>query len=768
MPHDPASDPHRHASSEPSKKAPEGGGVPRYDDMSPTPPRTGGGEVAAELIDAAREGVRDEMAPGPAGQAPHAHGSHAHAAHPDHDAHAGHTGHDPHGGHNAHSGQDAHAGHDGHDKHAGHNPEMFKRKFWLSLVLTVLVLASDVHFLALVGLRPFFPDVPYLTAVLGTVLFFYGGGPFLQGAGRELRSRAPGMMTLIALGIGVAYGYSLAVTFGMASGMALWWELATLVTVMVLGHWIEMASVQGASRALDALASLVPHTAHRFAQGQATEEVPVADIVEGDRILVRPGEQVPVDGEVTEGASSVNEAFLTGESRPVSKEVGAEVVAGAVNGEGALTVVVTRTGEATTLSQIQRLVAEAQTSRSRFQNLADRAAAWLFYLALGAGSATFAVWLALGQPLDFVVERTITVLVMACPHALGLAIPLVIVNATALAARNGLLVRNREAFERARDIRIVAFDKTGTLTEGAFGVRAVYTDGLGEDEALILAAALEGRSEHPLAAAVVAEAQARGLGVPAVEAFEVVAGKGVAGRVGGQQLRIGRPEWADEHGAAMSEALAAALADAESRGESVVALMDDGRVLALVAMADKVRASAREAVRRLQEMGVTPVMITGDAEAVAKTVAADLGLERFHARVLPQDKARLVAELRRTGPTAFVGDGINDAPALVEADLGIAIGAGTNVAIESADVVLVESDPMGVVRALQLSRAAYRKMRQNLFWATAYNAVALPLAAGVAIGAGIVLSPAAGAVFMSASTVIVAVNALLLRRTRLG
>lgn len=718
-------------------------GVPRPDDLEPTPPRTGGGEQQAEVQDAAREALRESAGGAPAG----------------HDAHAG------------HSMPGGHGGHGGHDKHAGHSPEMFRAKFWGSLALTVGVLAFDEHFLGLVGLRP--PAVPFagwVAPVLGTALYGYGGWPFLQGARRELGDRAPGMMTLIALGISVAFFYSLAVTLGLSAGMALWWELATLVTIMVLGHWIEMASAQSASRALEHLASLVPDVAHRLVGGRA-EDVPVGSLVEGDHVLVRPGEQVPVDGAVAEGASSVNEAFLTGESRLVEKAVGAEVVAGSVNGEGALTIAVTRTGERTTLSQIRRLVEEAQGSRSRFQNLADRAAGWLFYVALVSGVATFAVWLLLGAALDYAVIRAVTVLVMACPHALGLAIPLVVVNGTALAARHGLLVRNREAFERARDVRVVAFDKTGTLTEGRHGLRAVYADPAGggpsEDEALRLAAALEARSEHPLGAAVVDEAERRGITVPPVEGFEVAAGRGVSGTVEGTAYRIGRPEWAGETGAAFSDALRRGLEEAEGRGEGVVALMDGDRVLGLFALADRVRESAKEAVTRLRAEGVEAVMITGDAEAVAQTVAAELGLTRYHARVLPADKAALIRTLREGGPVAFVGDGINDAPALLEADLGVAIGAGTNVAIESADVVLVQSDPLDVVRALALSRATYRKMVQNLFWATGYNIVALPLAAGVAAPWGVVLSPAVGAVFMTASTVIVAVNAVLLRRTRL-
>jgi Cu2+-exporting ATPase len=574
------------------------------------------------------------------------------------------------------------------------------------------------------------------------------------------------MMTLIGLAISVAFVYSLAVSANLLQGMPLYWELATLIVVMLLGHWIEMASVQGASRALEHLAALVPATAHRL-MGERVEDVPVSELQVNDRVLVRPGEQIPIDGVVLEGSSSVNEAFLTGESRPVPKEPGAEVIAGAVNGEGALVVEVRRTGEATTLSQIQRLVAEAQRARSRFQALADRAAYWLTLIALGAGSLTLVAWLILGFTPEFALTRMVAVMVIACPHALGLAIPLVIVNATTLSARNGILVRNREAFERARDTRVVAFDKTGTLTEGQFGLRAVYVDGLKEEEALRIATALETRSEHPLAEALVGEAEQRGLRTPPAEDVQAVPGRGVEGHLNGELYRVGRPEWAEELGLSLSPPLRRGLDEAEARGESVIALINAKQVLALFALADRVRASAKAAVAQLQRMQITPVMITGDAEAVARTVAQELGLQRYYARVLPQDKARLVGELKRQGQTAFVGDGINDAPALQEADLGIAIGAGTNVAIESADLVLVESDPLDVVAALRLSRATYRKMVQNLLWATGYNAITLPLAAGVAYAWGILLSPAVGAIFMSASTVIVAVNAMLLRRLRL-
>jgi len=654
-----------------------------------------------------------------------------------------------------------------HDKHAGHTPGMFRDRFWLSLLLTLPILYFDAHFQDWFGYQAVqFPGVTWVQPLLSAVLYVYGGGVFVQGALREIRARQLGMMTLIGLAISVAFIYSLAVSAGLLRGMPLYWELATLTVIMLLGHWIEMTSIQGASRALEHLAALVPAEAHRMV-GERVEDVPVDALGVGDRVLIRPGEQVPIDGVVLDGASSVNEAFLTGESRPVPKEKGTEVIAGAVNGEGALVVEVQRTGEATTLSQIQRLVEEAQRSRSRFQALADRAALWLTLIALGGGSLTVVVWLFLGAAPDFALTRMVAVMVIACPHALGLAVPLVTVNATAMSAQHGILVRNREAFERARGTQVVAFDKTGTLTEGRFGVRAIYTDGMAETEALQVTAALEARSEHPLAEAVVREARERGLSTPQTADFRAVPGKGVEGSLNGRTYRVGRPEWAAEVGVDVRPSLQRGLDEAEARGESVIALMDGWQVLAFLALADQVRPSARAAVAQLKRLRITPVMITGDAEAVAKTVAHELGIERYYARVLPQDKAQIVRELKGRGQTAFVGDGINDAPALQEADLGIAIGAGTNVAIESADLVLVENDPLDVVAVLRLAQATYRKMTQNLLWATGYNVVALPLAAGVAYAWGVLLSPAVGAIFMSASTVMVAVNAMLLRRLRL-
>lgn len=689
-----------------------------------------------------------------------------------HDHHGRHQHHQPqrreeYVGHYEHQQQLASARdeHAGHDKHAGHSPEIFKRRFFICLLLTLPILYFASHFQMWFGYQAIdFPGSNWVSPVLSTIIYFYGGWVFLKGAWYELH-RKIGMMTLIALAITVAFVYSVAVTLGL-QGEPFYWELATLVDVMLLGHWIEMASVQGASRALEHLADLVPSVAHRLIDGRI-EDVAVGHLSEDDAILVRPGEQIPIDGEVIEGASSVNEAFLTGESRPVIKQVGDEVVAGAVNGEGALTVQVTRTGDQTTLSQIMRLVEEAQTSRSQYQALADQLAYWLTLTAIGIGTLTFIVWLAVGPALAFAINRAVTVLVITCPHALGLAIPLVIVNATSMSAKHGILVRKREAFERARNIQAIAFDKTGTLTEGRFGVQHIFTQGIGETEALAAAAALESLSEHPLAQAIVQESSNRQLELLKGSEFQAVAGKGVEGTVNGKRYRVGRPEWAEELGVTVSGTIKEGLKAVESQGESAIVLLDDQQVLALFGLADQVREQARLAVQQLQEMDVQVVMITGDAEAVAKTVAERLGIDRYYARVLPQDKAALVRRLKTEQPTAFVGDGINDAPALFESDLGIAIGAGTNVAIESADLVLVKSNPLDATYALRLAKATYNKMIQNLFWATGYNIIGIPLAAGIAYPAGILLSPAVGALFMSLSTVIVSINAVLLRRVKL-
>ena len=570
--------------------------------------------------------------------------------------------------------------HAGHDKHAGHSPAMFQRRFFICLLLSVPVLYFSPMFQMWFNYQAIqFAGVAWVTPILSTVIYWYGGWVFLRGAWAELHGKI-GMMTLVALAITVSYVYSVAVSFGLP-GDSFYMELVTLVDIMLLGHWIEMTSVQGASRALEHLAKLVPAVAHQQVNGRI-EDVQVSALAEGDRILIRPGEQVPIDGEVIEGTSSVNEAFLTGESRPVVKKASDEVVAGAVNGEGALTIKVIRTGDKTTLSQIMRLVEEAQASKSQYQTLADRLAYWLTLIAIGVSTLTFIVWLSIGRGgLTFAINRAVTVLVITCPHALGLAIPLVTINATAMAAKNGILVRNREAFERARGIKTIAFDKTGTLTEGKFGVKQIYTEGIDEPQALTIAASLESLSEHPLGQSIVIEANHRQSQLAKATDFKAVPGQGVEGIVNDRRYRVGRPEWVQELKLQFPPALRSGLQASESRGESAIVLMDDKQVLAIFGLADQIRPSARAAVAKLQQMGVQVVMITGDAEAVAKTVAEDLKIDRYYARVLPQDKAALIHRLKAEQPIAFVGDGINDAPALTEADLGLAIGAGTNVAI---------------------------------------------------------------------------------------
>ncbi len=682
-----------------------------------------------------------------------------------------HTGHgmaEPHQA-SSHHEHPQHAGSDGdHDKHQGHSPEMFRDRLWISLILSVPILYFSDPIQGWFGYQAVsFSGSEWINPILATFLYFYAGIVFLRGGLREIRARQPGMMTLISIAISVAFFYSLAVSLGLA-GDPFYWELATLLVVMLLGHWMEMRSVQAASGALHDLAAMIPPVASLMT-ASGISEVMVSSLVNGDRVLIKPGSQVPADGVIREGASSMNEAFLTGESRPVVKMVGDEVIAGSVNGEGALTVEITRIGDATTLSQIMRLVDEAQRSRSRYQALADRAAFWLTIVAVGVAAPTFLVWSIWGTSgTTFAIARSVTVLVIACPHALGLAIPLVNMNATAISASNGILVRNREAFERGRDVRIVAFDKTGTLTEGRFVVSSVTDADNDADWALTMAASLEQSSEHPLAGALVEAAAERRLRISQASSVVAVPGRGIEGVVDGRSIRVGRPEWAQELENPVPESLVTALAAADDRGESAVILIDDGDTRAVVTFADKIRDTASETVANLRRLGITPVMVSGDSDAAVSTVAAQLGIDRFYSRVLPGEKSMIIRELKSEGATAFVGDGINDAPALLEADLGVAIGAGTNVAVESADLVLVENNPSDVVRALTLSRATRKKMVQNLAWATGYNVVAIPLAAGVAVSAGILLSPAVGGLFMSISTVIVAINAMLLRRIDLS
>jgi len=664
-------------------------------------------------------------------------------------------------------------GHMAHDQmghgHAGHDHAAmvadFRRRFWISLVLTIPVLLLSPLIQDLLSLRATlaFRGDSYILFCFSALIYFYCGWPFLKGIYDELSARQPGMMTLIAVAISTAFFYSSAVVFGLP-GTLFFWELATLIDVMLLGHWLEMKSVMGASRALESLVQLLPATAHRLkADNDDAEDVPIAELRPGDRVLVKPGERVPVDGTITRGRSSFNESMLTGESRPVEKMEGQEVVGGAVNGEGAVRVVVRKTGDETYLSQVIALVKQAQETRSRTQDLANRAALWLTYIALSVGGATLVAWLGFGFGFDYAIERMATVMVIACPHALGLAVPLVIAVSTRLTAQNGLLIRDRAAFERAHNLGVAMFDKTGTLTEGRFGISGVIAlADMPEDEILAWAAGLESQSEHPIAQGIVRGAKERGVKPKPVEEFKSLAGQGAEAVIERRGVRVVSPNYLASHGLTPQNESVRKLGD---EGNTVVYLLIDDKLVGAIALGDIIRKESFEAVARLKAMGIRCMMITGDAAAVASSVATKLGLDDYFAEVLPHQKLEKVREVKARGATvAMVGDGVNDAPALVESDLGIAIGAGTEVAVESADVVLVRSDPRDVFAIVALSRATYRKMVQNLLWATGYNIVAIPLAAGVAYPWGIVISPAVGAALMSLSTIIVAINAQLLGR----
>ncbi|MEZ5287325.1 MAG: copper-translocating P-type ATPase [Vicinamibacterales bacterium] len=661
------------------------------------------------------------------------------------------------------------AAHGDHDRHAGHSVEMFRRKFLGTLLLSLPTLVWAPTVQTWLGYEAPGGDAAsrWVPAIFGTAVFLYGGVVFLRGAAGELAERLPGMMTLISLAIVVAFAYSGAVTLGFP-GMDLWWELATLVSVMVLGHWIEMRSIAQAHGAVRELARLLPDMAVRLDDGRPVD-VPVSDLRTGDLVLVRPGASVPADGTVREGESDVNEAMITGESRPIAKRAGAAVVAGTVNGAGSLRVEVTGTGDDTTLAGIMRLVSDAQASRSRAQALADRAARALFFAALAAAVLTAAGWVMAGADTTFVVQRVVTVLVIACPHALGLAIPLVVAISTTLAASNGLLVRDRRGLEEARRVNAVFFDKTGTLTRGAFRVVETTSDGsMSRDEALALAAAVERDSEHTIARGIVASAEEAGLSIAPARDFRALPGQGVRASVDGRDVQLGGPALLDANGVRLEGALREAADRAADRGQAAITLIEGGVPRAVLAVADAIREESREAVQRLQALGIEPMMMTGDARAVADAVARELGIETVFAEVQPDEKAGRITEVQRQGKrVAMVGDGVNDAPALVTADVGIAIGAGTDVAVEAGDVVLVRSDPRDVPRIVALSRATYRKMVQNLWWAAGYNIIALPLAAGMLAPWGVLLHPAVGAVLMSLSTVVVAVNAQLLRRVQL-
>jgi Cu2+-exporting ATPase len=652
-----------------------------------------------------------------------------------------------------------------HSTHAGHDPQVFEAKFWLSLLLTVPIVVTSEMVMDWFGYELDFTGIEWVGPVLGTIIFFWGGWPFLQGGYREVLRRQPGMMLLITLAITVAYVASLLSSLDVLD-LEFWWELAALITIMLLGHWQEMKALGQASSALDALAELLPDEAERVTPDGSIATVRIDELRAGDTVLVRSGGRVPADGVITDGEAEVDESMVTGESRPVAKSAGERVVAGTVSTDSSIRIRVDAVGADTALAGIQRLVAEAQASQSRAQALADRFAALLFYVALGAGVVTFLVWALLGD-MDAAITNTVTVLVIACPHALGLAIPLVIAISSAQAARNGILIKDRLALERMRTVSTVLFDKTGTLTRGEFAISGIAGDGLSDDEVLRLAGGVEADSEHPLARAIVAAARSRG-DVAGASAFRSLTGRGVEATIDGTPHAVGGPALLRERGLDEPPLLASSIAAWKARGAAVLYLVRGDHVIGALALEDEVRPEAKEAVAELKAMGRRVVMITGDARQVAEAVGADLGVDEVMAEVLPEDKDAKVAELQRRGLTvAMVGDGVNDAPALARADVGIAIGAGTDVAIESAGVVLAANDPRLVVSTIELSRGSYRKMLQNLSWAAGYNIITIPLAAGVLAWAGFTLPPAIGAVLMSLSTIVVALNAQLLRRVDL-
>jgi P-type Cu2+ transporter len=654
-----------------------------------------------------------------------------------------------------------------HDKHAGHSPNMFKTKFWWSFVLTVPVLLYSYTIMELLHFTmPAFPGSDWLPAALGTIIFIYGGLVFLRSAKAELAARLPGMMTLIAMAITVAFGYSIAVTFKLVDGMDFWWEVSTLITIMLLGHWLEMASVSNAQGALKELAKLLPDEAELLIRG-GTKKIPVSELSVGNSVLVRPGGNIPADGLVTKGESDVNESMLTGESKLVKKVAMSTVIGGTINGGGSLTVHITRTGSETALAGIVKLVEDAQNSKSKTQILADRAAFYLTFVAIGAALLTLlGWWLFSDQSAGFILERVVTVLVIACPHALGLAIPLVTAISTTKAAKSGLLVRERMALESARNIDVVLFDKTGTLTRGEQGVVDMITINTDTKQLLSLAAAIETDSEHPIARAIVQSAKEKRLKLSEVTKFSALAGRGAMAVIDGKTIYVGGPRLLQERKIKLPSEMARAAEIAGKEGKTVVYVLQDNAVLGAIILADVIREESKEAVTLLQATGKRVALLTGDSRAVAAWVANELGIKEYFAEVLPEHKAEVVRKLQADGSrVAMVGDGVNDAPALTQADVGIAIGAGTDVAIESAGIVLASSDPRGVARIVKLSGATYRKMIQNLAWATGYNALAIPLAAGITAALGFVLSPAIGAVLMSLSTIIVAANAQLLRKT---
>jgi Cu2+-exporting ATPase len=675
----------------------------------------------------------------------------------DAEAHMPHAGSD-HSDHSEH--KEDHSGHKDHSDH-GHMAEDFRKRFWISLVLTLPILVLSPMLQTLVGLREAirFPGDVYVLFSFSSAVFWYGGWPFLKGLFEELKSRQPGMMILISVAIATAYLYSSAVVFGL-TGKMFFWELATLVDIMLLGHWIEMKSIMGASKALEELAKLMPSDAHKLMPDGSVKDVPLNELAVNDKVLIKPGEKIPADGMIIEGESSINEAMLTGESTPAAKKTGGKVIGGSINGEGSLKIEVKGTGKDSFLSQVIDLVKQAQDSKSKTQDLANTAALWLTIIALGGGVLTLVIWLTVMQKdFAFAIERAVTVMVIACPHALGLAVPLVVAVSTAVAAKNGLLIRNRVAFEGARKLQAIIFDKTGTLTEGRFGVTdtLLLSQDIDEDTLRRYAASVDANSEHPIAKAIAGSSEKKS----PVENFKGLAGKGAEGRVEGKEIKVVSPGYLREQNIAMTDKRVEQL---QAQGKTVVFVLMDGKLKGAIALADIIRPEAKQAVATLKAMNIRCMMLTGDNKQVAKWVSDQIGLDEYFAEVLPQDKAAKIKEVQSRGQlVAMTGDGVNDAPALAQADLGIAIGAGSDVAVETADVILVRSNPSDVVAILKLSRATYRKMIQNLFWATGYNAFAIPLAAGALYAWGVLLTPALGAVLMSASTIIVAINARLLR-----
>lgn len=668
--------------------------------------------------------------------------------------------------HGAHDSKGKQAS-NGIGKHAGHSTAMFFRKFWVSLTLTIpVVLYADVVEKIFKWSPPDFFGSEYVPLAFGSVVFLYGGWVFLVGAWREIQGRMPGMMTLISIAISAAYFWS--VYAAIVRAETLFWELTTLITIMLLGHWLEMRAVSGAQGALKELSKLLPDVAEVI-RGGRTETIPLSELREHNIILVRPGAKIPADGRIVDGESDVNESMITGESKPVSKKQNGEVIAGTINGDGALRIEVAQIGEKTFLAGVMRLVAEAQASKSRLQILSDRAAFYLTVIAVVGGIVTLVAWIAAGREISFAVARLVAVLVIACPHALGLAVPLVASISTTKAAQNGFLVKQRIALEAARTIDTVLFDKTGTLTRGEFGVVDIWVvRDQSKDEVLRLAASLNALSEHPIAKAVVAKAKEHGVSLKEPKKFEALKGRGVKAFIEEKEIMVGGPALLENIGISVPSELLRQVQDAGKKGQTIIFVLKERTLLGAMALADIVREESRQAIASLKEMGVRASMITGDSEDVAKWVSDELGIDEYFARVLPSQKSEKVQELQRRGlKIAMVGDGINDAPALAQADLGIAIGAGTNVAIESAGIILVRNDPRDIVKIIKLSRMTYKKMIQNLFWATGYNVVALPLAAGILAFRGILLEPALAAVFMSVSTVIVAINALFLKKQAL-